>query len=101
MELNINVRHLSNQGVVETRLSEEIVSNLWTLINEAKEQPEDMNFNLKGNISPSLRLDGDSPLLDDLNQRTIKSLINESILEFGAPNRNWNSLSLQQMIIDE
>jgi len=98
MELDIHAGYMPNQGVVETRLSEEIVNNLWALINEAKEQPEDMNFNIKGNISSSLRLDGVSPLLEDFNQKVIPALIDEFIKEFGAPSRNAEP---QQQVIDQ
>jgi hypothetical protein len=44
-------RHFPNVGVVEAQLPEDVVDNIWTVMNEAREQPEDMKPELAGNIS--------------------------------------------------
>jgi hypothetical protein len=59
-------RNFPNVGVVEAQLPEDVVENLWTVINEAREEPDDMKPELAGNISSSIRLDSGSPLLEDL-----------------------------------
>ena len=85
MKMDIIPRHFPNVGVVEGNLPEEIVENIWTLINEAKEQPVDMKPELAGNISSSIRLNACSPLLDDFNQKVLPALIGTHIESYGAP----------------
>ena len=58
-------RNFPNIGVVEGKLPEDIIKNIWKLIKEAKKKPEDMKSELAGNISSSIRLDGSSPLIAD------------------------------------
>ena len=52
--MELLARNFPNIGVVEGKLSEEIVDDLWTLINEAREKPEDMKPELAGTISSSI-----------------------------------------------
>ena len=85
MKMDIIPRHFPNVGVAEGTLPEEIVENIWTLINEAKEQPVDMKPELAGNISSSIRLNAGSPLLDDFNQKVLPALIGTHIESYGAP----------------
>ena len=56
--MDLIARNFPNVGVVEGQLSEEVIKNIWTVINEAREEPEDMRPELAGNISSSIRLDG-------------------------------------------
>jgi len=35
-------RHFPNVGVVEGQLPEDVTENIWTVIKEARDQPEDM-----------------------------------------------------------
>ena len=49
-------RNFPNIGVVEAQLPEDVVKNIWTVINEAREEPDDMKPELAGNISSSIRL---------------------------------------------
>ena len=105
MGIEITPIYFPNLGVVEIRLPEEIVSNLWKLIEESEEQPEDMRDELAGNISSSLRLDKDSPLLEDFNQKVVPALVNEYIQEFGSVLRHFNkslhsSLNLESLWVN-
>ena len=74
-------RHFPNVGVVEGQLPEDVVANLWTVINEARDEPEDMKPELAGNISSSIRLDGSSPLLEEFRSVFTDSLFLLIILE--------------------
>jgi len=95
MPLKVTPRRFPNQGVIEIKLPEEIVDDLWKLIEESKKEPYEINEQLAGNISSSLKLDKDSPLLDDFNQKVIPALINVSIKEFGSVLRHsYKSLHL-------
>ena len=94
-------RHFPNVGVVEAQLPEDVVENIWTVIKEAREQPEDMKPELAGNISKSIRLDGDSPLLKEFVTELLPSFIESHIDAYGAPWREtmregegWNLESL-------
>ena len=105
MGIEITPIYFPNLGVVEIRLPEEIVSNLWKLIEESEEQPEDMRDELAGNISSSLRLDKVSPLLEDFNQKVVPALVNEYIQEFGSVLRHFNkslhsSLNLESLWVN-
>ena len=53
--MEIIQRNLPNIGVVEGKLPEDIIKNIWKLIKEAKKKPEDMKSELAGNISSSTR----------------------------------------------
>ena len=56
-------RHFPNIGVVEGQLPKDIIDNLWKLIEESRKKPDDMKPELAGNISSSIRLNGDCPLM--------------------------------------
>ena len=68
-------RHFPNVGVVEGQLPEDVVANIWTVLNEARDKPEDMKPELAGNISSSIRLDSSSPLLEEFVTKTIPSFM--------------------------
>ena len=78
-------RHFPNIGVVEGQLPEDVVANLWTVINEAREKPEDMKPELAGNISSSIRLDGSSPLLEEFVGELIPKFMDSHIESYGPP----------------
>ena len=78
-------RHFPNIGVVEGQLPEDVVANLWTVINEAREKPEDMKPELAGNISSSIRLDGGSPLLEEFVGELIPKFMDSHIESYGPP----------------
>ena len=94
-------RHFPNVGVMEGQLPEDTVDSLWKLIEESRKQPEDMKPELAGNISSSIRLDGNSPLIEDFVKNIIPIYIDQTIKSYGAPWRvtmkegqGWNLESL-------
>ena len=80
-------RHFPNIGVVEAQLPEDVVANIWTVINEAREQPEDMKPELAGNISSSIRLDSKSDLIEDFVGEVIPAYMRKHLEEYGTPYR--------------
>ena len=94
-------RHFPNIGVIEGKLPEDTVDGFWKLIEESRKQPEDMKPELAGNISSSIRLDGNSPLIEDFVKNIIPIYIDQTIKSYGAPWRTtmregqgWNLESL-------
>ena len=85
--MELLARNFPNIGVVEGKLSEEIVDDLWTLINEAREKPEDMKPELAGNISSSIRLDNNSDLVSDFVGKIIPAYMKRHMEEYGSPYR--------------
>jgi len=85
MQIKLIQRNFPNIGVVEGKLPEDIIKNIWKLIKEAKKKPEDMKSELAGNISSSIRLDGSSPLLADFMKDILPSFIDSHIKSYGAP----------------
>jgi hypothetical protein len=101
MEMELIPRHFPNVGVVEGQLPKDTVDGLWKLIEESRKQPEDMKPELAGNISSSIRLDGNSPLIEDFIKNVIPIYIDQTIKSYGAPWRTtmkegqgWNLESL-------
>ena len=101
MEIELIPRHFPNVGVIEGQLPEDTVDSLWKLIEESRKQPEDMKPELAGNISSSIRLDGNSPLIEDFVKNIIPIYIDQTIKSYGAPWRTtmkegqgWNLESL-------
>ena len=78
-------RNFPNVGVVEGQLPEEVVDNIWKVVNEAREQPEDMKSELAGNISSSIRLDSQSPLLKNFVQEIVPSFMKSHMEAYGPP----------------
>ena len=78
-------RNFPNIGVVEAQLPEDVVENIWTVINEAREKPEDMKPELAGNISSSIRLDSGSPLLEDFIKDIVPKFMDSHIESYGPP----------------
>ena len=101
MEIELIPRHFPNVGVMEGQLPEDTVDSLWKLIEESRKQPEDMKPELAGNISSSIRLDSNSPLIEDFVKNVIPIYIDQTIKSYGAPWRTtmkegqgWNLESL-------
>ena len=78
-------RNFPNIGVVEGQLPEDVVENIWTVINEAREEPDDMKPELAGNISSSIRLDSVSPLLEDFIKDIVPKFMDSHIESYGPP----------------
>ena len=85
VEMELLPRHFPNVGVMEGQLPEDTVESLWKLIEESKKQPEDMKHDLAGNISSSIRLDANSPLIEDFVKNVIPIYIEQTIKSYGAP----------------
>ena len=85
MEMELLPRHFPNVGVMEGQLPEDTVESLWKLIEESKKQPEDMKSDLAGNISSSIRLDANSPLIEDFVKNVIPIYIEQTIKSYGTP----------------
>ena len=101
MEMKLITRNFPNVGAIEGQLPEDTVDSLWKLIEESKKQPEDMKFDLAGNISSSIRLDSNSPLIEDFVKNVIPIYIEQTIKSYGPPWRvtmkegqRWNLESL-------
>lgn len=78
-------RHFPNIGVVEGQLPEGVVANLWSMIEEAREEPDNMKPELAGNISSSIRLDGGSPLLEEFVGEIVPKFMDSHIKSYGLP----------------
>ena len=85
MEMELLPRHFPNIGVMEGKLPEDTIDGLWKLIEESKKQPEDMKSDLAGNISSSIRLDANSPLIEDFVKNVIPIYIEQTIKSYGTP----------------
>ena len=85
--MELIVRQLPNNGVIEGKLPEDDIKNLWKLIDEAKKKPDDMRNELAGNITSSIRLDIQSPLIKTFMKETLNSFVNKHIEAYGAPIR--------------
>ena len=80
-------RNFPNVGVVEGQLPEDVIKNIWTVVNEAREKPEDMKPELAGNISSSIRLNSQSPLMEEFVKEIIPSFMKSHIEAYGPPYR--------------
>jgi hypothetical protein len=83
--MELLARNFPNIGVVEAQLPEDVVAKIWTVINEARDKPEDMKPELAGNISSSIRLDSSSPLLEEFVSKTIPSFMDSHMQNYGPP----------------
>ena len=80
-------RNFPNIGVVEGQLPEDVIKNIWTVVNEAREKPEDMKPELAGNISSSIRLNSQSSLMKEFVTEIIPSFMKSHIEAYGPPYR--------------
>ncbi len=83
--MKLITRNFPNVGAIEGQLPEDTVDSLWKLIEESKKQPEDMKSELAGNISSSIRLDVNSPLIGDFVTNVIPIYIEQTIKSYGPP----------------
>ena len=85
--IELIVRSLPNNGVIEGKLPDDDIKNLWKLIDEAKKKPDDMRNELAGNITSSIRLDIQSPLMETFMKETLNSFVDKHIESYGGPIR--------------
>ena len=85
--MELIVRQLPNNGVIEGKLPDDDIKNLWKLIDEAKKKPDDMRNELAGNITSSIRLDIQSPLMKTFIKETLGQFVDKHIEAYGAPIR--------------
>ncbi len=80
-------RNFPNVGVVEGQLPEDVVDNIWKVVNEARDNPVDSKPELAGNISSSIKLDRNSELLKDFTGETIPAFMQQHMEAYGPPYR--------------
>lgn len=80
-------RNFPNIGVVEGQLPTDTVTNIWSVIDEARDNPVDSKPELAGNISSSIKLDLNSELLKDFTGETIPAFMQQHMEAYGPPYR--------------
>jgi len=85
--MELLARNFPNIGVVEGQLSEDVVDNIWKVVNEARDNPVDSKPELAGNISSSIKLDRNSELLKDFTGETIPAFMQQHMEAYGPPYR--------------
>tara|TARA_B100000795_G_scaffold218063_1_gene172111 strand:- start:1398 stop:2027 length:630 start_codon:yes stop_codon:yes gene_type:complete len=80
-------RSLPNTGTVEGMLPDNIIKDIWTLIEEAKEKPIDMRKDLAGNIKSSIQLNLKSPITNNFTKEVLIKFIEKHIDSYGTPYR--------------
>jgi len=85
--MELLTRNFPNIGVVEGQLSEDVVDNIWKVVNEARDNPVDSKPELAGNISSSIKLDRNSELLKDFTGETIPAFMKQHMEAYGPPYR--------------
>ena len=80
-------RNFPNIGVVEGQLPTDMVTNIWSVIDEARDNPVDSKPELAGNISSSIKLDRNSELLKDFTGETIPAFMKQHMEAYGPPYR--------------
>jgi hypothetical protein len=85
--MELLARNFPNIGVVEGQLSEDVVDNIWKVVNEARDNPVDSKPELAGNISSSIKLDRNSELLKDFTGETIPAFMKQHMEAYGPPYR--------------
>ena len=81
--MELTATTLPNDGVVEGKLPDNIVKDIWKLIEESKENPSDANYGLAGNISSSLNLNLKSPITESFIQNVLKIFIDKYVEAYG------------------
>ena len=85
--MELLARNFPNIGVVEGQLPEDMVENIWKVVNEAREAPEDSKPELAGNISSSLKLNIRSDLLKEFREETVPAFMKQHMESYGPPYR--------------
>jgi len=80
-------RSLPNTGTVEGMLPDNIIKDIWTLIEEAKEKPIDVRKDLAGNIKSSIQLNLKSPITDNFIKEVLTKFLEAHINSYGTPYR--------------
>ena len=80
-------RSLPNTGTVEGMLPDNIIKDIWTLIEEAKEKPIDMRKDLAGNIKSSIQLNLKSPITNNFIKEVLTKFLEKHINSYGSPYR--------------
>ena len=80
-------RSLPNTGTVEGMLPDNIIKDIWTLIEEAKEKPIDVRKDLAGNIKSSIQLNLKSPITNNFIKEVLIKFIEKHIDSYGTPYR--------------
>ncbi len=68
-------RSLPNTGTVEGMLPDNIIKDIWTLIEEAKEKPIDVRKDLAGNIKSSIQLNLKSPITNNFIKEVLTKFL--------------------------
>tara|TARA_R110001632_G_scaffold51005_2_gene126994 strand:- start:246 stop:884 length:639 start_codon:yes stop_codon:yes gene_type:complete len=85
--MELLARNFPNIGVVEGQLPADMVTNIWSVIDEARDSPVDSKPELAGNISSSIKLDRNSELLKDFTGETIPAFMKQHMEAYGPPYR--------------
>jgi len=80
-------RSLPNTGTVEGMLPDNIIKDIWTLIEEAKEKPIDVRKDLAGNIKSSIQLNLKSPITNNFIKEVLTKFLEKHINSYGSPYR--------------
>ena len=98
--MKIKTTTFPNYGTIETQLSSQTIDIFWKLIDEAKNNPVNMNSILAGQISSSLRLNMHSQDLEDFNQQTIPKLVNTYIETFKSIPVKYNNADRENLTLE-
>tara|TARA_A100001015_G_C14881911_1_gene668801 strand:+ start:220 stop:858 length:639 start_codon:yes stop_codon:yes gene_type:complete len=85
--MELLARNFPNIGVVEGQLPADMVTNIWSVIDEARDNPVDSKAELAGNISSSIKLDRNSELLKDFTGETVPAFMKQHMEAYGPPYR--------------
>tara|TARA_E500000318_G_scaffold36580_1_gene35447 strand:- start:502 stop:1140 length:639 start_codon:yes stop_codon:yes gene_type:complete len=85
--MELLTRNFPNIGVVEGQLPTDMVTNIWSVIDEARDNPVDSKAELAGNISSSIKLDRNSELLKDFTGETVPAFMKQHMEAYGPPYR--------------
>jgi hypothetical protein len=84
--MELIVKTLPNYGIVEGKLPDNIIKDIWQLIEETKESPTDAKGFLAGNISSSLNLNTTSYITDSFKYNVLKVFVDKHIESWGLMN---------------
>ena len=85
--MELLARNFPNIGVVEGQLPTDMITNIWSAIDEARDNPVNSKPELAGNISSSIKLDRNSELLKDFTGETIPAFMQQHMEAYGPPYR--------------
>ena len=89
---NLTAQSLPNIGIVEGSLTEKIVGELWSAVENAKNEPVSLKGSLAGNITESLVLDHSARILKDFTTEVLPGFIKLYLEKFGGPPVKYISL---------